>query len=199
MTYTVGTPGLATYGLGIGIRSTNSLGNLLTTTCSMDSTNTATRGDVYLDQYNGTVHQIVMPPGALTFNAGDSIQVTFNRTYDIVTCTIADLTTPAAAPVSTFTFSQAYLPTYFPPNIGTFSIFNFGETRPLTAFSVSLLTPMNAQVAFVGDSKTVGMYQTFTNGFSNQFPNSVTFAGSSDTTTDVLSNLQRLSPTNRRM
>ncbi len=192
MNFTVGSPGATTYGLGIGIRSTNSLGNLLTTTCSMDASNMATRGQVYLDQYNGSAHQVVAPTSALTFSAGDSIQVTFNRTYDIVTCTIADLTTPAAAPISTFTFSQAYSPSYFPPNVGTFSIFNFGGNEAVTAFSVSLLTPMSAQVAFVGDSKTVGMYQTFNNGFSNQFPNSVTFAGAGDTTTDVLSNLQEI-------
>jgi len=190
-TITVGTQSSSSYGIGIGIRSTNSLAQYYNAVCRIDLSNTGTKGDVLISTMSGGT-TAAQSTGAVSVSAGDSVVLTFTRYYNQLTCTAAD-TTSASAQTASYVYSYLYSQTILSPNAGHFAIFNFGGTQTVTNFAVSSQAPVGATFAFLGDSKTVGYYQgAFSNLWTTQVQNlatGVTEAGGADATQDALNNL----------
>ncbi len=170
-TYTVGTPGPATYGIGFGLRSNAASGNYQPVTLYMDSSNTASSGGVYLN--NGPSHTQIAPasPEVVSFSGGDTIRVYLTRVYDTVSGFVLDVNTGSIANVIyQYAFnSSATGATNSVPNIGTFSIYNLGGTQTVTSLKISSGLPKGADIACIGDSKTVGYWAgTFASGWCMQ-------------------------------
>lgn len=181
------------YGLGIGLRSTNVNG--LYNLSAQVGLNTTNLGHLFI--YAGPSNNIVASStSVLTVSTGDSIMEILQRNGDIVTFTAWNQTTKSLPISLSYSYIYDGSTTIFSPNTGRFAVFNFGGTQTLDSISITSLIPKNIEVAFVGDSKTVG-YVTgnFNTRFSSLFAkyfNSITLAGGSDKTADVLNRVQEI-------
>jgi lysophospholipase L1-like esterase len=174
-TYTVGTPGATTWGIGIGLRSNASSGNLQPVDLRMDASTAASAGNVTLE--SGPSHTQLAPasPEVISFNAGDTIRSYLTRVYDTISGFVLDVNTGSIASVSyQYVFnSSASGAGNNAPNIGTFSIYNLGGTQTLTSLKISSGLPKGADIACVGDSKTVGYWAgSFASGWCMQLQGS---------------------------
>ena len=179
-------------GVGIGLRSAQVSGAYYSIAANMDMTSNGTRGTLSIQTPSAV---LASSSTQLTFSAGDTIQLTLTRNQDLMTATVSDLTTGSAAVTVTYQFAFTYLAAVT-PNIGKFAIFNFGGTQTVTNLAVSTQAPKNADVVFVGDSKTAGYYAgTWLNIWATQLQNNVksfALAGGSDQTPDVLNDLPEI-------
>ncbi len=148
------TPTLTSYGLGIGIRSNSSYAQYGVTGYVDLSTN-ATRGIVRV--YAGST-SVAVSTTALSFSAGDTIQITISRNYNYISVVASNLTTKAAASVANYYFVLTYSAPFIMPNSGKFAVYNFGGNQIVTSLSVRSNAIKNPDILFVGDSKTVGYY-----------------------------------------
>jgi hypothetical protein len=195
MTTTIiaGTVSSSSSGIGIGIRSYNSGSDYRNLTGAIDLSSDANEGKVTLFAATATV---AVSNAALTFTAGDTIQLSVTRNFDTFTVTANDLTTSSAAVSASYQFQVSYPQTNLTPNRGKFAIFNFGGTQTVTSLSISSLTPTGADVVCVGDSKSAAYYAgIYANAFCNAIQpqlRSVMEAGGSDQTADVLAVIPEL-------
>jgi len=157
---TAGTPSSTSYGLGIGTDSDTAYVNNYPSVCRVDLSTTANRGMVYVEEMIAAMVDAGVSSTALTFNAGDTIQLTCSRNQDTITATAQDLTTSSsvvsASYTNLFNYSSGINP--LSPNEGKFAIFNFGGTQTLTSLNVSSQAPVGADLVCIGDSKTVAYY-----------------------------------------
>lgn len=191
-TFVVGTVNGTSYGIGLGIRSAEvTSGQLYSVTGRIDLSTGGTRGNVIIDA--GTMPsltQVALSTSALSFTAGDTILLTVSRNDNVVTVTANNQTTKSATVSASYQYSLIYNQTIFLPNTGKFSLYALGGGQTITSINVTSTSVKNADVALVGDSKTVGFYSgNYKNSFSSLMQNSystVTLAGGSDTTADVI-------------
>jgi len=183
-TYAVGAITGSSQGIGFGIRSYESSLNAVG---SLNTQTGANQGFLFL--YAGTANSATSAT-ALSFSAGDSIQITMTRQFDTITFTASDLTTKSAAISVSYQYQFAYPQANILPNRGRFAVFNFGGTQTLTSLSISSAAPIGADLLCVGDSKTVSYYAgSYLNGYCQQLQRqmlAVNESGGSDTTADVL-------------
>lgn len=195
-----GTVTSSSYGLALGVRSAEVNGGFDQAFAGFGMATGAAAGFVSI--YSGSAQGGATPPivatstSALSFSAGDTIQLSVALNYNVMTATVSDLTTASAPVTVSYTFLFTYLQTAFPPNIGKFAIYNFGGSQNVSSWSITSTTQKNAQVAFIGDSKTVGYYAgTYGNAFALAMQanlNDIIEAGGNDATGDVLLNLPEI-------
>jgi lysophospholipase L1-like esterase len=186
-TITVGAVTGSSYGMGLGIRSYNST-TAISLTGRIDLTSNSTGGTLYINSTAGA--QVAQSAAMLPFSAGDQLVLSVYRNEDMLTVSAYDLTTKSAPVTVSYQFLEAYPQTNLLPNTGRFAMFSIGGAQTVTSLTIFSEAPKNADVALVGDSKTVGYYagnygQSFAALLQNSF-RSVTLGGASDKTSEVL-------------
>ena len=194
-TYILGTPGSSTWGIGFGFRSNQSAGNYQPVSIRMDGSTAGSAGLVYLNSGpSGTA--VATSSGALSLSGGDTIKVYLSRTYDTISGFVEDVTKGTIQNVS-YQYSIASGAGNLLPNIGRFSIFSIGGTQTVTSLKFTSGVPKGADVACIGDSKTVGYYATNYAGTWCSLMQGLGYrayplAGGYDTTTDIASEVTEI-------
>jgi lysophospholipase L1-like esterase len=193
-TIIAGTPSSTSYGLGLGIRSYN-VGNPYNVTGRIDLTNSATAGYVIING-GGSNLQVASSSTALSFSAGDTISLTVSRNQGVMTVTARDVTT-SSSPISvSYVYNNSTSAVIVQPNFGRFAIYNLGGSETVGSLTITSNDITNADIAFVGDSKTQGYYSV---NYAGSFPSivethykTVTLAGGGDTTSNLLSRVPEI-------
>jgi hypothetical protein len=194
-TYILGTPGSSTWGIGFGFRSNQSAGNYQPVSIRMDGSTAASAGLVYINSGpSGTA--VATSSGALSLSSGDTIKVYLTRVYDTISGFVEDVTKGTIQNVS-YQYSVASGAANLLPNIGRFSIFSIGGTQTVTSLKFSSGVPKGADVACIGDSKTVGYYASNYAGSWCSLLQGLGYrafqlAGGYDTTTDIVSEVAEI-------
>lgn len=179
------------YGIGIGIRSYNANG-YYDAVGRIDLSSNATAGKLYfgMTAYTGAETDVASSSATLTWTAGDYIVLTVTRDEDLFTVEAYNDTTSSAVVTVTYRVPVFYPQTAILPNTGRFAVFALGGTQTLDSLKIESQTPMHADLAIVGDSKTAGYYPgAYAQGYARLLSNSYTIAnlsGGSDKTSDVL-------------
>ncbi len=194
-TYILGTPGSTTWGIGFGFRSNQSAGNFQPVSIRMDGSTTGTAGNVYINSGSSET-AVATSSGALSLSGGDTIKVYLTRAYDTISGFVEDATKGTIQNVS-YQYSVASGAANLLPNIGRFSIFSLGGTQTVTSLKFSTGVPKGADVACIGDSKTVGYYATNYAGSWCSLLQGLGYrayplAGGYDTTADILSEVTEI-------
>jgi hypothetical protein len=166
----------------------------------MDASTAGTAGYVYLNS-GPAATAIATSSGALSLSGGDTMRVYLTRIYDTISGFVEDVTKGTIQNVS-YQYSVASGATNLLPNIGRFSIFSIGGTQTVTSLKFTAGVPKGADVACIGDSKTVGYYATnFAGGWCSLLQGlgyrAYPLAGGYDTTADIVSEvaeIQALAP-----
>ena len=200
-TFTVGTPGAATWGIGIGSDQKQVAINY-SMMASMDASTGANRGKVSLynnvgTDFGGAYGTTATSTTALTFSAGDSVQLSVERIQSNVIVNARNLTTetaPVSLSVSVPTVVSSTTPTL--NVIGNFAIFNLGGTQTVTALSISSDEPVGVDVLGLGDSKLQGyntplVANSFMTLLQNQFT-TVNAGAAGAQTADILNVLPQI-------
>ncbi len=199
-TYILGAPGSSTWGIGFGFRSNQSAGNYQPVSIRMDGSTGGTAGYVFLN--SGPSETAVAESGAgLSLSGGDTIKVNLTRVYDTISGFVEDVTKGTIQNVS-YQYTVASGTANLLPNIGRLSIFSIGGTQTVTSLKFTAGVPKGADVACIGDSKTVGYYATNYAGSWCSLLQGLGYrayqlAGGYDTTADILSEvaeIQALAP-----
>jgi lysophospholipase L1-like esterase len=179
------------YGIGLGMHSYNANGYY----CAIgriDLSSNATAGKLYFGMTlagSAEADQAGSATG-LTWTAGDYIVLTVTRDEDLFTVEAYDDTTASAPITLTYRVPVFYPQTYILPNTGRHGIFSFGGTQTLDSLKIESQTPMHADLAIVGDSKSGGYYPgAYAQGYARLLGSSYTIAnlsGGADKTADVL-------------
>jgi hypothetical protein len=151
------TPSSTTYGVGVGKYSTmaTSGGYVGSLVGAIDLTNTGTKGKLTINAFTNASLVYATSTTALTFSATDSIEITTERNLSTVTVTAINKTTPTTDVSVSYTFNGAELGQM--ENTGQYAFFTKTSTAvSLKAFNIFSAAPINADVAFIGDSKTNG-------------------------------------------
>jgi lysophospholipase L1-like esterase len=119
------------------------------------------------------------------------------RVYDVISGFVEDQTTGQIVNLS-YTYTPQPAGTgQTPPNIGTYSIYSFGGTQTLTSLKISSGTAKGADVACIGDSKTVPIGSTnYAGGWCNLLQSggyrALTLAGSGDLTASIVAEVPEI-------
>lgn len=185
--FVMGVPGAATYGFGLGHRSSNNTA-YTQFVARIDMTTGSDRGKILIDAGNLTYLNYAKST-ALIFSAGDKVKLTVTRTDNIVTASAQNMTT-LTAPVSV-TYTYNFTTTPFQANTGSFSVFNFGGNFTLDSLGITANEIQGAGTMFLGDSKTLGVRASdiskpFSKQFSNAYGTAVINSGQGDKTDDII-------------
>lgn len=186
--------GGTTYGIGIGMHSTNTYGSV-NALGRIDLTNTGTGGKVILNGHTDN-RQMAISSTALPFSLNDTIELRVERKVDSIIVIAINRTQSNATVRAAFQYNLTNgVPQL--PNTGRFSIFAFGGTQAIDSISVSSEEIKNAVALTNGDSKTQGYYaQSFSNRYTSLFnskvPATVLHAGGYDRTTEWLTYLPEI-------
>ena len=196
-TITAGDISGTSFGLGLGLRSVDTIDDF-NAVGYVDLSNSATSGLVYVDELgNSMMLHVATSSSALSFSAGDTIQLTVSRNLDTITATAQDITTNSATVrvsyQNLFSYDTAY---YISPNQGKFAVFNFGGTQTLTSLNIASQAATGADLVCVGDSKTVAYGpDTYATGWCTAIQSNfstVVEAGAGDTSAQGLSTVPEI-------
>lgn len=200
ITETAGTVGASSYGIGLGIRSLGSLVGQadISMMCYVDLSSGAQAGKaIIFDNQAGTTYQLAISSSALSFSAGNNVELTCTRSYATITVSARNLTTGSAPVSTTFTYSLIYTGTTINmPNTGHYAVYNLGGGQTLTSYSIQSQMSVGVPIVQIGDSKTAGYWQgTFGSsvaGLVNAGAPSVTLAGAGDRIASVSARLPEI-------
>jgi len=195
--YTVGTINSTSYGIGFGVRSTNTV-TPLNWSCRFITDSGADKGKIALYEDDTLIGGLST---AINVNAGDNITLTFTRNKTTYTCTILN-NTNAETVIKSYTVPYTIGSGVYCNNTGNFSIWSFGGDNTVHSWSVSSNAYKNVKSCFIGDSITNG---EISGGLAYRFAtlinadNSVSYhvnAGGADKTQDCLNRIEELKSIN---
>lgn len=131
---------------------------------------------------------------ALSFSAGDVIELTVERNKNVVSVSTRNVTTASGTVTNSFTFGPAAAPPVL-PNCGFFSVFSKGGQFTVQSWSVSSDEITGGKYCWIGDSKSVGYGATNLEDASSRLlgdyiGQGVVLAGASERTADALARVQ---------
>jgi len=189
-----------TYGFSVGMRSVNSF-SLNSMAVFPNTSNDANTGRFeFFTQSNGNsfVSTFRMGSGSAVANAvNDKLVVSMERNNSTVRMTLYNETTQTVAADTTVTISLTSTPIMPNAAVPTIWFHSTSGTVLIDSFYFQDYEPQTADVAFVGDSKTLGYgTTTFTNTFASilgqTFPYYAVYAGFGDRTQEVRSRLPEI-------
>lgn len=187
------TPNTTSIGLGIGIRSYGQFSKIDVAGLVYLTSGGAHDGHVAI-QDGGSL--AALSTTTLAFSAGDIIQVSVTRSFNVITVSANNISTQSAAVSVSYTYLFTDGETILLPNLGKFAIYNFGGTVSLSSYTILVDSPKGVNALLVGDSKLTGYYAgSYSNVAGNLIQNTMKVsiqAGGGDTTADVLLNLPEI-------
>lgn len=138
-------------GLGIGTQSINPSVNYGISAIIITN-NTSNEGKLLLFDVQGN-SVIATSSGALSFSAGDTLAMDFERDRLTIKATAYNKTTGSASISVSYTYSITYPVSHVLPNTGTISIFNVAGNNSMTSFTVTSKEAKNSALCIIGDSK----------------------------------------------
>lgn len=180
----------ANVGMSIGIRSTNSF-IPSSMAIQFDGSNSSHAGRVYLRALRSVNFVRVDSTPAISFTAGDKIDIRciYNR-YSVTIFARNQTTNSAFVPIvhnfGLLTTSDA------PPNTGKFAIWQHGGSNEIDSLAISIYSFTNPALTVLGDSRLFGDYvgdagQSFVQQLANSLGSVVNLAKPGDRTTDIYS------------
>jgi len=179
----------ANVGMSVGIRTTNTY-----VPCSMavqfDGSNSAHAGRIYLRAFRGVNFIRVDSTAALSFTAGDKIEINVFLNRYSVTILARDQTTNSAHVYITHNFPVA-LSSDVLPNTGHFSIWQHGGANEIDSAAITIYSLKYPAICVLGDSRLygdlVGDYGvSYVQQLQSRYGSVVNFAKAGDRTTDIL-------------
>lgn len=195
--FTVGTKNGSSFGFGVGIRSQNSYGLVDVSSRFLMYTGVGS-GTLIL---NGDTSHVALgaPSSALTFSAGDDIELTLSLNDGVLVTAARNMTTDPTTSVTTnFTYGSG---SPFMPNTGRFCIYSIGGSFTCTAYSITSNEYYKPDLLFLGDSKTQRYNaSTYTNSFVSLYRTNtpsktkgvVNYGGGYNRTQDYLNSLPEI-------
>lgn len=190
-TFTVPTITATSFGLGIGMRSSNSFyGASLQGLIDLSSGVNAGK----IGFSGGTVASLTfastLSTTALVFTAGDTIYLRMERRGGIVTLNAKNYTNAASVPLQIeYSFDSSLSTNPQLPNTGRFAVFSNGDAVLMKSLKIFSNTQKGADYAIVGDSKSIGFsansYSSSWAGQLASYVNLVNLSGSGDRIVDV--------------
>ena len=184
--FNIGTKNGTSFGFGIGKISSGVSGSTSGYT-KFDMTNTGTSGILTIYNSAGTV---MATSTALSFSAGDNIQLTYIReqeTFTVIALNTSVANTPSVS--VTYTFPSSSATSGITPTVGNYAINSYGGTFSLNSLSVYSNEIKNPDLLIIGDSK-INYYcdplKSFSNLLKNNFRNVTRSWGGGETTADCL-------------
>jgi len=192
------TPAAGTVGFGIGIKQNN--GAIGDFTAYVNTTNSGSSGFLTIVRSDGSV-TYQSGSSSNTVHLNDVMQLKVVYADSVVTAFLTNITTGITSTplVWTNTIPSAVSPLF---TDCSFSFTPFGPaTYQIQSYTITSETIRNANMIFIGDSKTQGFKANFFNGrfgwqMGQSFPSAVIWAGGSNKTTDVLLQMDELSQLN---
>jgi hypothetical protein len=184
-----------TFAPGIGTRSSNS-GTPQEVVATLDLTNNATAGTFNMVNASATV--LGTSSNKMIFVAGDTIVTTITRDLDKYTVRASNKTHPTNDVSVTYAYNVNANGHFIAmPNVGTFSVFAQSSTPvTITSINIQSLDLMNADIAYVGDSKAAGGLSTAwgntVQGLLSQYYSVIDMGGPSDITNSVMSHVTEI-------
>jgi hypothetical protein len=184
-----------TFAPGIGTRSSNS-GTPQEVVATLDLTNNATAGTFNMVNASATV--LGTSSNKMIFVAGDTIVTTITRDLDKYTIRASNKTHPTNDVSVTYAYNVNANGHFIAmPNVGTFSVFAQSSTPvTITSINIQSLDLMNADIAYVGDSKAAGGLSTAwgntVQGLLSQYYSVIDMGGPSDITNSVMSHVTEI-------
>lgn len=190
-TFTAPTITATSFGLGIGMRSSNSF-YAASLQGLIDLSSGANAGKIGFS--GGTVASLTfastLSTTALVFTAGDTIYLRMERRAGIVTLNAKNYTNTSSIPLQIeYSFDSSSSANPQLPNTGRFSVFSNGDAVLMKSLKIFSNTQKGADYAVVGDSKSIGFsansYSSSWAGQLASYVNLVNLSGSGDRIVDV--------------
>lgn len=191
----------ANVGMSIGLRSTNA-----TVPCSMavqfDGSNSAHAGRIYLRAFRGVNFVRVDSTTALSFTAGDKIEINVFLNRFSVTILAKDQTTNSNHVLLTHNFSLLAGSDVL-PNTGHFSIFQHGGANEIDSAAINIYSLKYPAICVLGDSRLYGDYvgdygYSYVQQLQSRYGSVVNFSKSGDKTGDILNRIPEALSTHAR-
>lgn len=189
-----------TYGFSVGMRSVNAF-SLNSMAVFPNTSNDGNTGRFeFFTQSNGNsfVSTFRMGAGSVVANAvNDKLVVSMERNNNTVRMTVYNSTTQTVSADTTVNISLTSTPIMPNAAVPTIWFHSSSGAVLVDSFYFQDFEPQNADIAFVGDSKTLGYGATsFTNTFASilgqTFPNYAVYAGFGDRTQEVRARLPQI-------
>jgi lysophospholipase L1-like esterase len=189
-----------TYGFSVGMRSVNTF-SLNSMAVFPNTSNDGNTGRFeFFTQSNGNsfLSTFRMGSGSTVANAvNDKLVVSMERNNSTLRMTVYNATTQIVSADTTVTISLTSTPIMPNASVPTIWFHSSAGTVLVDSFYFQDYEPANADIAFVGDSKTLGYGTTaFTNTFASilgqTFPNYAVYAGFGDRTQEVRARLSQI-------
>jgi lysophospholipase L1-like esterase len=189
-----------TYGFSVGMRSVNAF-SLNSMAVFPNTSNDGNTGRFeFFTQANGAsfTSTFRMGAGSAVANAvNDKLVVSMERNNSTVRMTVYNQTTQTVAADTTVTISLTGTPIMPNAAVPTIWIHSTSGTVLIDSFYFQDFEPQNADIAFVGDSKTLGygatnFASTYPSILGQTFPNYAVFAGFGDRTQEVRARLPQI-------
>lgn len=187
-------PASTTYGIGIGIHSTNGYG-AVNAIGRIDLSNGGSGGQLFLNGHTDN-SQLVASATNLTIANNDTIVITIERKVDSLIMYATNITNGTIA-IAGYKYDITSSMTKQLPNTGRFSIFAFGGSQAIDSISITSSEIKNATLLTDGDSKTQAYFaDAFSSRYSSQLDNiiqsTVLHAGGYDRTTEWITYLPEI-------
>ncbi len=158
----------ATYGLGIGFQSINTIAaSKASLAANLDYSTSASTGSIFLRRIQNTTftNLLAAQTGSISFAANDVINFEIEMFQNNMTVDYFNVTQNQSIKCSYQYIVNASTNAYNSPNTWCPAFYNVGSGGTVTALTLETEVPLNPDIAFVGDSLTRGFY-TDTNDFN---------------------------------
>lgn len=188
-------PGGTTYGVGVGIHSTNGYG-AVNALGRIDLTSGGSGGKLFINGHTDN-SQLAVSATALPIANNDTIVLTVERKVDSIIVCATNITQSNAKVRIGYKYDITASMTKQLPNTGRFAVFAFGGAQAIDSIAITSSEIKNSTLLVIGDSKTQAYYaDAFISRYASQldavYKSTVLHAGGYDRTTEWVTYLPEI-------